>query len=541
MAWDLNYRAGSILIEQQEWTAAIATLRPLQQGPADAARRGQAHLLACFTAGRRLDALTQSTAANAPSAAGHPVNPERKLKADDREVTSARELYLTLLQEHRQQFPDQPSHAEATWMLARLAEQQQNWTDARQLYAEIPLTHPKAILALSGLSRVLHRQLLTDRAQSYRGAVSRTDTDSAGDGIPSPQSNPIATSTTSNSSSTASNNTWTASMRAESIQELERRLQPWLSGPDAIGTEAAASAESCDRQLVVAEAALVLAELRLSAVEPDFPAIEKSLGAVTQLPRLENPVLSAEEEAQATRQHPAVNYAHRWQQLLWRATQLRIVALAAQGEIELARDQLQTLAQASPDELLAILAGLDQLRNLTATNPKADLSVLELDAAQQLHRQRDRLTPAQQIALDERRANAFFRTGDLLSAQALYEELLKSRPQDAQLLRPYAHLLSRSRSNDARSRALGIWKKLEQQQRAGSTEWLEIRAEVISLLIEMQDQPAALKLLKVTRTLYPKAGSPQLQQRFKELEARCQPADAKSRSDPIPKDKPGRK
>ncbi|HUQ71900.1 MAG TPA: hypothetical protein VM165_20385, partial [Planctomycetaceae bacterium] len=68
--------------------------------------------------------------------------------------------------------------------------------------------------------------------------------------------------------------------------------------------------------------------------------------------------------------------------------------------------------------------------------------------------------------------------------------------------------------------ARGGWQTVQTLSTAGSTEWMSARLQEIEVCLALGDRAEALKLLRLTRLLYPDLNSPELQQRFVELEQR---------------------
>ena len=123
------------------------------------------------------------------------------------------------------------------------------------------------------------------------------------------------------------------------------------------------------------------------------------------------------------------------------ATQLRIVSLAGQQQLEQAGKLLNQLSQTEPAEMLRILNGLSQLVDIADEAGRRDLGILQLQAVEKLEPRRDQLSPPQSQRLDQCRAQAYVATGRIDDAVELYETLRKASPKDRDLQTNQAQVL----------------------------------------------------------------------------------------------------
>lgn len=134
LACEFGFTRASIEVHLQRWQAAADDLLALVRRFPNSELVAEAHLLAAFALGKRLDAE--------PSGAH-------------------RAAYLGLLAEHRAKFTDPTTTGEATWMLAELDEGERNESEAVARYREIPFEHPRAGAALAAMARCYEK--LIDR------------------------------------------------------------------------------------------------------------------------------------------------------------------------------------------------------------------------------------------------------------------------------------------------------------------------------------------------------------------------------------------
>jgi hypothetical protein len=151
-------------------------------------------------------------------------------------------------------------------------------------------------------------------------------------------------------------------------------------------------------------------------------------------------------------------------------------------------------------------------------DPFRDLGRLQLEAALKLNKQRTKLKAAERRKLDECLARAYVATGQARRGLEIYEGLLARSPRDKRLLASYADLLIRCGNDDCLKKAVAAAQQLEEFEEPGSEGWFVARYEVCRALLLSRQTAEASKLLKLTRLLYPKVESEELDEKFAELE-----------------------
>ena len=290
--------------------------------------------------------------------------------------------------------------------------------------------------------------------------------------------------------------------------------------------EAAATTElrsflppQADRKLDLpqAEIALRLARIQLARPQPDFAQADRLLARIFEsLPAAET--IPRGETAAASKLPPDP-----WKELQRSATTLRVVSLAGQGGggLEQARELLQGLTTTSPADLLPILDGLSQVISSGGKQPQHSLGELQLTAALSLKQMSDRLDAAEKRHLDRCLAQAYVATGQAQRAVEIYEKLVQESPRDKDLLTALATQLLQCGTTACLQKGLATWRKLEGEQTAGTAPWLESRFEIAKCLMRLGQVEQALKLIGVTKLLYPQLGGEALKGKFAELEKEC--------------------
>jgi len=375
---------------------------------------------------------------------------------DAKRTKSLRLEYAQALEAHRKRFAKSDTVHDAAWMLASLHTYRRQWTEAIKLYLTIPAEHRRGPAAQLEAARVYEQ--IIDRL----GMLKRPQDRQA----------------------------W----EAHAIARLTAMIKTFPDPPAAL-------------QPGQAEIALRTARLHLNRSPPGYQPADKLLDRVLRSGE------SALGEG-ATLQKPQRDF---WTGTLRMGRQLRIVALAGTGKFDEARTLMKDLANAGPTEVLAVLDGLMQLGASADETVRERLGALQLQAALQLDRKRDKLKPAERKWLDRCLAQAHAATGRTDKAVSLYQEQLKKSPRNRTLRRTVAELLLRKGDRNSVLEARRHWRKLESSAKPGSLDWLAARYQVALCTYRLAEYAECTKLLKVTELLYPKLGNEQLRRKFRSL------------------------
>lgn len=372
-----------------------------------------------------------------------------------------RESYTNQLEAQRRLYPDHATSGEATWLLGQLEEKRLQNSAAIKLYQQVPATHPRASAAAAATGRCYDR--LLQRLRELKQPIEAWET--------------------------------------EAIERLTGLLP----------TDQAATLS--EDQAVLA---LHLSNIVLQSQTPDFAGADRWLEWVTR----SAPALpSGGKQKPAT---PAGQPAPLWPELTRAAARLRVVSLAGQGRIPEAEKTLTTLAASSPSELLAIIDGLSKLVAQAQTEPQHNLGELQLRVALNLKSQRDKLDPEDQQRLDRCVAEAYVAAGRYEQAIEPFKEQLKARPQDVTLLMGLAQLLMKFGKRDRTEEAQAIWKQIESRYKSGTAGWFEARYQFARCELELGNPEKALKLIGVTRVLFPQLGGAETSRKFQDLQTECE-------------------
>jgi len=253
-----------------------------------------------------------------------------------------------------------------------------------------------------------------------------------------------------------------------------------------------------------AELALRLARIYLNRSQPDYNRAE----------RLLERVLTTEENRSTDVQPGLVS----WKSLRNTAVQLQIVSLAGQGQPQRARALVLQLATGSAEEVLSVLNGLMQVRVEMDSNTRAGLGELQLQTALDLGKRADQLQPDQKLRLQHCLAQAYAATNQPAQAIKVYDQLLASAPNDKRLIQTVAALQLGTKKQEFVKRALKNFRKLEAQEKQGTTAWFEAKYQVLSCMLELGQFAECKKVLAVTKLLYRDFGGERTKAKFEELE-----------------------
>ena len=187
--------------------------------------------------------------------------------------------------------------------------------------------------------------------------------------------------------------------------------------------------------------------------------------------------------------------------------QLRVLSLAGQGRLDQARQLVASFA-GRPDDLLALLDGLDQVAATTRPADRRRLGELQLQAAESLDAQRNSLDPANRQRLDRCLAQAFVAAGFPLRAVAVYERLVKAAPRDWKPRIRLAGVRLLIGTSAQKQAAITDWRAAERLLRPGTDNWMTVRLGTLRALKQAGRIAECRQLLGVTRLLYPEKGTP---------------------------------
>jgi hypothetical protein len=251
------------------------------------------------------------------------------------------------------------------------------------------------------------------------------------------------------------------------------------------------------------EVALHLAAILLMTEPPGFDRAEPLLGRIVT-----TAAGIAEDDEQI----------ERWKRLRQRADSLRVVALAGNGRPLDAERLIDSLAAASPRDLLVIVERLAPFVASADRQRQVQYVSLQLHAAERLSKFRDSLSKSEQDQLDQAVGRAYLASGQTPKALELYGKLATETSKDAKRQREIAILFKDSDQPDCQSLARQCWRRVEALSKQGTPEWLTARLGVIESNVRLHQSDEARKLMKITRLLYPELGGSELKPRFVEME-----------------------
>ncbi len=375
---------------------------------------------------------------------------------DGKKTQAHREAYTAALDRHAELFANDPTVDDAWFLKGQLEESRLQATAALPLYLQVRDESSRAAEAHAGAARCYEAILLRMRERKLD----------------------------------------TAELEREAVKSLSRHVEAF-------------SETIAEWSVPQAEVALHLSSLLMLSEPPRFDRAESWLGKV---------LAQAERVAEAERNDTQAVKDERWPRLRVRATALSVIALAGSGRPLEAERMVQSLAAASPKELLAIVERLAPFVASTDREQRLQFVELQLRAASRLNEQRAALTKPEQESLDQCLGRAYLASGQLAKGVELYGRLASETPKDAARQRDIAQQLDPFEDRSCQALARQCWRRIEVSTKPGSPEWLLARLGLITTSSKLGEQLLARKLLETTKALHPKLGGPALQPQFEALD-----------------------
>ena len=366
--------------------------------------------------------------------------------------------YRAALEELCRRFPEDSSRAEAEWMLGELSRWEGQLGAAADHFDRIPRGHPRSSAALRGLAELTIQQSRNGQAD-----------DKARD-------------------------------------RLRERLWGRLPPP--------AEVLGSDERVI----ALALAELELTSSQPAWSRIDELLAQMESASPSDTGPTSASEESQLAESTPP---ASKDTAAVWR---LRMLSASAQFHWDDVDRLLQHAAPLNASQWLDLLEQLTrQTEKSAAPVREADRSHLRLGKiAQLLEPQRGKLSRDEQVRFELLMARRAVFGNQPDEARVRFERATELEPEKGRAPLEYAWFLLGLADADSKQAGVALLVRRERQWKAGSEDWLNARIEVVKGLRSAGRAEEACRLLKTTRLLYPKQGTPVQRQTLAELQQQCQ-------------------
>lgn len=208
----------------------------------------------------------------------------------------------------------------------------------------------------------------------------------------------------------------------------------------------------------------------------------------------------------------------------WRSAALAvmIVALAGQGKSREATEALDQMAGESPDGLFLVFEQLAELSATADGDLAAKLAQLQLNAAQHLANDLDRLDEAQRERYDLFTARALSTLGRRAEAINLLERLAAAHPRNGTIQEELAAALSDTNDPATLKAALVQWRQVERKSRPGDDRWFRAKYQVARTLVRMNRKQDAAEIIRLTQVLHPDMGGEEMKARFEQLLVECE-------------------
>ncbi|MFV2066656.1 MAG: hypothetical protein ACC645_06710 [Pirellulales bacterium] len=387
---------------------------------------------------------------------------------------AATQRYAHLLEEELAKWPDAPTCNRARLWLGRLRESERRWHDAGEAYRQVRPEDPHYSLAICGVARC-SAQLLANQAA---------------------QGNPTS----------------------RAARDAADFLEQCVTGP---GGQWPASWSEFDRFCALTEAALL--------VHYDLDGSPRARQVLQRL--LVGPPQPGPETTE---------FAHR----------LLVVAAAGEGDFQEAVDLLNRLdttasGKAGPPsrsksgeaaagkkrQIPVMLVGwkvvFDDLMRMAdaVTLPRRQrLAELALRVAEHVEDSANPLSAESARRFATRRAEALLAAGRSEAVIEVIRSLTSQHPKDGSLHEDLAGLLLSSDRPELLQAGVRLAREVERHSRPGGPRWFRARYLQATGHGRLRDRRAALRLIELTRALYPEMGGDPIREQFEQLRIECQAA-----------------
>jgi hypothetical protein len=200
-------------------------------------------------------------------------------------------------------------------------------------------------------------------------------------------------------------------------------------------------------------------------------------------------------------------------------TQL-VLAMALQPDRRAAaRGELERIAAASPEQLLAVVEGLAAAAERGSA---AEFAPLELAVVATLNQRRDQLSAANRLALDRAAASALAASNRAGEAAALLARLAKEHPDNGDVQEDYAERLLASADPAQLKAALDQWRRIAARTRPNTPRWFHAKYSVALAQFKTGDRSGAATLLGYVAATSPALASSPWQAKYEELLQKCE-------------------
>ncbi len=199
-----------------------------------------------------------------------------------------------------------------------------------------------------------------------------------------------------------------------------------------------------------------------------------------------------------------------------------VLAIAGQsGRRDDALAMLDQIGQASPEQLLDLLAGLSAVISRSRKEVRPQIAGIQLQAADLLWPQRTKLTKSASLSLTRVRAEALAATGKRAEAMTAFAALAKENPDSAAIQEGYADLLL---AGDAASiqQSLDQWRRILSRAKPRDELWFKAKYSVAFAQFKLGDKKDAAAVLRYTLELPPGLGATVWQDKYEALLHECE-------------------
>jgi hypothetical protein len=199
-----------------------------------------------------------------------------------------------------------------------------------------------------------------------------------------------------------------------------------------------------------------------------------------------------------------------------------VLAIAGQaGRRDEAGKMLRQIGEASPEQLLDLLAGLSAVVSRSRKDVQPQIASIQLQAADLLWPQRNKLSKTSALSLTRIRAEALAATGKNAEALSIFAALAKDNPDSATIQEGYAELLL---AGDAAAvkQSLDQWRRILSRAKPRSELWFKAKYSVARAQFKLGEKKDAADVLRYTLELPPGLEGTAWKDKYEALLRECQ-------------------
>jgi tetratricopeptide (TPR) repeat protein len=203
------------------------------------------------------------------------------------------------------------------------------------------------------------------------------------------------------------------------------------------------------------------------------------------------------------------------------ASSLLVVAQAGAGDRSAAQETLRRLFGGSTLRQLEMLRGLHEIGERSSPAVAREIAKLQLEVIDKLEAAASKLSADQRKGFELISAQALVADGQASTALKKLEQLSREYPDDGEVQRRYAMLLSMIEERPSQLAARTAWRNVLRRTPPDTPAWYEAKLALAQAQFALGEKQEAAQMIEVLQTLQPELGGPAIKAKFLNLLKRC--------------------